>query len=328
MGKKKASQTQPDLSESATATALLGDPPPNPAPVKKSRKFQAFTRMLAKRSSLSFPENNPRSIDPHAFKKLREFVKREGLLGSLIVNRRTEANGWAPVHVGRLVIVGGNQRTRAMDEISSYAPPTPAGPAENDYEIPIDVIEVPQAREAEIIVALNNVGLQGTYDWDALAELMQTPGVNPLATGFDRVELATFMDEGALEQLLGPAAARQAAAEAPILDELAAIAEVGREQDRADRQAANAQESSVADPANPSEPTEAEAAGEQSAVDGMKERRAQYQETINRDTNAANFMIVLVGDSDAECREFLTRLNLPPGQEFYSLAAVKERMGI
>lgn len=345
MGKRKS-----------VATVVVDDSPSEQssqsANTPAGKHFQVFERVTVRRSMLIRHEQNPRSIDPHAYKKLRDFIKRNKLIGSVQVNRRLTANGFSPSQNNQLVIIGGNQRTRAMDEITGYCKsPGDAPNLAHDYDVPADIIEVSPAKEAEILIALNNVGLQGTFDYDVLSELISsTPDLNPLDTGFDRTELAAFLDSGILEQLMGAPAAAQARVEAPILDQIAEIAATGREQDRADRaekagrnlvvptpSAGHLAGAANADPGEFSEDGEGESdangAGGEAAeqgrpqdIDGMKQRRKDYQQSINSDTNSAGFMIVLVGDSDNEVEQLLVRLNMPLGQDFYPLSMFLERV--
>jgi hypothetical protein len=286
--------------------------------VQKTRKFQAFERMIVRRSALRLHETNPRTIDPHAFRKLREFLRKRKLLGALQVNRRRAANGFDQSQDGQLVVIGGHQRIKAMDDISGFPD------AENsDYEVPIDVAELTPAQERETLVALNNPGLQGAWDWDMLSEVLTAPGVDPLATGFDRAELASFIDAGILDQIIGGGASAQVAAETPILADISAIAETGRAADAADRAARATVQTTVSIPQSS---PDAALAAQQAAVDGMKARRQEYQQSVNADTNTANFMIALFADTEDEKVNLLTHLGLDPGQDFFSLSQFMEHL--
>ena len=59
------------------------------------------------------------------------------------------ANGFAASQEGQLVIVGGHQRCKAMDDLRKYDPTT----HENDYQIPIDLLCISPAREMELLVS-------------------------------------------------------------------------------------------------------------------------------------------------------------------------------
>jgi hypothetical protein len=317
MAKKKPS------SESAAAETIS---PASPGTPRAPRRFQAFERLVVKRSTLHPHPNNPRTIDPHAFKKLRDFLKRRKLLSALQVNRRRASNGFDLSIDGQLCVIGGHQRLRAMDEIQGYDPSTLETRTTTDYDVPIDVTELSPAQESEAIVALNNPGLQGSWDYQLLSDLLTQPGVDPLSTGFDRAELAAFIDEGVLDELIGPAAGAQARADAPVLEQFDAIAEAGREADAANRAA----KATVQVTASIPQPDAALAPEQQrqAEIDGMKERRQEYRESVNADMNAAGFMIHLVGDNDQQIQNVLAQLGLPAGEDFFPLADFMSRCGI
>jgi hypothetical protein len=279
------------------------------APAEQSaRRFQRFERAVTKRSALSFPENNPRNIDKHAFKKLKEGLKTYGLLNSLVINRRREANGFSADQEGQLIIIGGNQRARAMDDISGYP-----DKENSDYEVPIDLLEVGPGKEREIIVVLNNQSLQGSWDYDLLAELLASPEVEVKNVGFDRAELAMMFDEGVLDSLLGETSTRQSAAETPVVEMLEAYNEAGREAVRDARAAASTENvdaaSTPGDDTSTPDPEAPAAKADPNSREAMIERRHAYQEK-SRDANEANYMAVLVADTDAELAAFLHKLQL------------------
>jgi hypothetical protein len=310
-------------SDSDNLDDLIGDAPaapPKPKAPKIARKFQAFERAVAKRAALAFHEQNPRTIDPHAAKKLKEFLKKNGLLQALIVNRRLAANGFPPEQDGRLVLVGGHQRARAMDSIVGF--PQAEG---SDYDVPIDIIEVNSAKECEILVALNNVGMQGEWDYDILADVLTTPGVDAMAVGFDRADLASILDEGVLDQIIGPAAGAQARAEAPILESLEQISAAGKEADAVTREATkrDAAEYAAANPAAPIDP----AAAREAEVEAMRARRKEYKQNVNSTENEAKFYILLVGQSEMDVARLLTKLGMSPNEDTYPMRDFIERVG-
>lgn len=334
MAKKKAAASQDQSADSSeesastTAEAVA-------ASTSRPRKFQAFERIIVKRSTLRFHELNPRSIDPHAFKKLREFIRKQKLLAAVQANRRLAANGFDPEQSGngQLVLIGGHQRIRAMDDISGFV--SLSATPDADYDVPVDVAELSPAKEKECLIALNNPGMQGAFDYDILSELLTSPGVDPLAVGFDKPELASFIDAGILEQIIGAPAAAQAAAEAPVFSDFAAIAESGREADAAAR-AAEKERTNATVQVIASIPGQAVASVDgqqltpeqiqQQAIDGMKARRQEYQSSVNADVNAASFMLVLVADTDEERAEFLTQLQFDPTTEFLPLSQFKDAL--
>lgn len=297
--------------------------------------------MTAMRSQLATHESNPRTIDQHAYKKLKEYLKKNRLLNALVVNRRSAANGFPPEQEGRLVIIGGHQRTRAMDELIGFNPDAPT--PETDYEVPIDVVCVGPGREKEILVALNNPSLQGTYDLDMLAEILSDPEVDPFQTGYDRAELATILDVGVVEQIMGGAIAQQITAEAPIVDAMNDIAAVSKQAQQAQRAADPAPGahpaagSPIAHPVagSPAAVTAAEAAApaagsdrlDPNSVEALRLRRQVYQAGVNTSENQASFYVVLVADRDEDIVSLLTHLKLPEDQRYYPLRDFLSRIG-
>lgn len=280
------------------------------------KTFQAFDRATVMRSSLHPHASNPRQIDPHAFKKLKENLKRVGLVTSLIVNKRTVENGFAPSQEGHLVIVGGHQRCRAMDDLRSYDVKT----HENDYQMPIDLLCVGPAKELELLVSLNNQSLMGNYDLDLLTEVLTYPGVEPLATGFDKLDLRGMLDSGICDQILGEESP-QGQAEAPVL---AAIAEISADskQYTKDREAAQV----TAPPAGqaPAGVIAAPAPPDINSVESIKDRRHQFQNHVADAGVEAH--LTLIANSAEDIEHLLRSLSLPPDQAFVDLAMFIDRL--
>ncbi len=301
MGKKKAAPS----TESGEST---------PPALQKPKTFQAFERMTAMRSQLRPHEANPRTIDSSALKKLREALRKVGLVTSLIVNRRDVTNGHPPAHQGQLVIIGGHQRCRAMDELRSYDPAT----NENDYQIPIDVLSVSPAKERELIVFLNNTSAQGAWDYSLLGDLLTSPDVDPLATGFDRLELSQILDAGIIEQLF-PGTSPQAAAEAPILD---AIAQVAADS-KAYQDARKPTPAGIAPPSSPGlhettqspadapAPQGTPALGDDdiNSVPNIKGRRYDFRDKT-AEAGSSSHILTLVANSGDELDNFLIMIGL------------------
>lgn len=266
------------------------------------------------RSQLRFHEANPRGIDQHAAKKLRQGIKSFGLVGSLIVNRRDQANGFPPAQHGQLVIVGGHQRCSQMDVLADYNPQT----HENDYEIPIDVVSASASKERELLVFLNNQSAQGFWDYSLLGDLLTSPGVDPLATGFDRLELSQMLDSGIIEELFG-SPTPQAAAEAPVLDAIAQIAQDSKAyQKQAEAQAANAGSPAVAMAPGQSQVPQADAKPDINSVESIKGRRYDFRDKT-ADAGSTQHILTIVADSPEQLEAFMSAIAMQPA-EFISLA--------
>ena len=123
-----------------------------------------------KRSSLKAAPWNPRQIDAEAKKKLRQSLKRVGLVQPVVWNKRTG------------MIVAGHQRLELLDQIEH----------KRDYELDVAVIDVPEKTEKEINVLLNNELAAGTWDIGKLDSLMKD-GLDFGNCGFEKFELEILL---------------------------------------------------------------------------------------------------------------------------------------
>ena len=104
------------------------------------------------RSQISLADYNPRSISADTRKKLKQNIKKNGLLGGLVYNLRTKT------------LVSGHQRISILDELNGYP--------ENDYLVKVEAIDVDEQREKELNVWFNNTSVQGQWDYDMLATII------------------------------------------------------------------------------------------------------------------------------------------------------------
>ena len=109
------------------------------------------------RSQINLHEKNPRSISTENRKALKRGIKKFGMVGGIVVNKRTN-----------YTLVSGHQRLSVMDELQKYNPKT----KENDYIIRVDLIDVEEKEEKELLILLNNPSAQGEWDYDTLRELI------------------------------------------------------------------------------------------------------------------------------------------------------------
>ena len=105
------------------------------------------------RSAIHFADYNPRKLSEESRKTLKRGIKKFGLVGGIVVNKRTG-----------LTVVSGHQRLSVMDELQKFP--------ENDYRIRVDVIDVDEKQEKELNILMNNPNAQGSWDYDALARLV------------------------------------------------------------------------------------------------------------------------------------------------------------
>lgn len=120
-------------------------------------KYFTSESVELKRSQIRLHEQNPRVISDENRKALKRGIKKFGMVGGIVVNKRT---GYT--------LVSGHQRLSVMDELQKYNADT----KENDYPIRVDLIDVEEKEEKELLILLNNPSAQGEWDYDALRELI------------------------------------------------------------------------------------------------------------------------------------------------------------
>lgn len=210
--------------------------------MSKAKQIHQFETRTVMRSQVEFHSRNPRMIDKHAFSKLVKTLKKNRLVAPLQVNERVAEKGWEGDDIGKLVVIGGNQRMTALDKITGYD----SDPENNDYELPITVIHEDEAREYEILIALNNQAIQGTFDYAMLEDLLSSRPINLEATGFERMDLAVHFDTGVLDGLLGEAPAKQIKEERSVIEDMMATKSAGTEAKKAEREAERAAKAAAA----------------------------------------------------------------------------------
>lgn len=104
------------------------------------------------RSEINLADYNPRSISAETRKKLKQNIKKNGLLGDLVYNLRTKT------------LVSGHQRISVLDELNNYP--------DNDYLVKVEAIDVDEQREKELNILLNNPNAMGNWDYDILATII------------------------------------------------------------------------------------------------------------------------------------------------------------
>lgn len=106
-----------------------------------------------KRSQIHPAAYNPRTISKEGKAALKRSIKKYGVVGGIVVNRRTN-----------FTIVGGHQKVAVLDELNKYP--------DNDYSIRVELIDVDEKTEKELNVTLNSPNVGGEWDYDALRELI------------------------------------------------------------------------------------------------------------------------------------------------------------
>ncbi len=141
-------------------------------------KLQKYEMATLKRSEILPHPKNPRVIDKKAQKNLFDKMGKVGLLQPLIVNKRT---GY---------LLGGHQRLAVMDKHEKYKEST----KENDYELDVAIVDLPEKEELAMLVFLNNPSAQGTWQTELLAEINLDFGVSFNEMGFDSLDVDLIFD--------------------------------------------------------------------------------------------------------------------------------------
>lgn len=115
-------------------------------------KYFTSETIEIQRSEINLADYNPRSISAETRKKLKQNIKKNGLLGGLVYNLRTKT------------LVSGHQRMSVLDELNNYP--------DTDYLVKVEAIDVDEQREKELNVWFNNTSVQGQWDYDMLAQII------------------------------------------------------------------------------------------------------------------------------------------------------------
>lgn len=115
-------------------------------------KYFTSETIEIQRSDINLADYNPRSISGETRKKLKQNIKKNGLLGGLVYNLRTKT------------LISGHQRISVLDELNNYP--------DTDYLVKVEAIDVDEQREKELNVWFNNTSVQGQWDYDMLAQII------------------------------------------------------------------------------------------------------------------------------------------------------------
>ncbi len=124
------------------------------------------------RSAIHFADYNPRKLSDESRKTLKRGIKKFGLVGGIVVNKRTG-----------FTVVSGHQRLSVMDELQKYVPSN----KETDYKVRVDVIDVDEKQEKELNILMNNPNAQGNWDYDLLARIV--PDIDYKDAGLTEADL-------------------------------------------------------------------------------------------------------------------------------------------
>ena len=136
-------------------------------------KYIKSVSVELQRSQIHFASYNPRTISAESKKALKKGIKKFGLAGGIIVNKRT---GYT--------IVSGHQRISVLDELQKYNQET----KENDYKIRVDLVDIDEKSEKELNILTNNPNAMGEWDLESLAALI--PDIDYKDAGLTEADLS------------------------------------------------------------------------------------------------------------------------------------------
>ncbi len=153
---------------SSAATDLMH---PATGAVQRLSKVQKFRVERISRGDIKTVPWNPRTIDKAAKKRLEKILRKTGLVDTLVYNKRS----------GNLV--GGHQRLSIIDAIEGSP----------NFSLDVAVVDIDDAAERELNVALNASGAQSVFDAVKLEDLFS--GGADLSLAFDEMELQVMFPE-------------------------------------------------------------------------------------------------------------------------------------
>lgn len=135
-------------------------------------QYQTFETQVISRKDIKNADYNPRLMDKDAQRRLKRGIKEHGLVQPVVWNRRT----------GNLV--GGHQRLKQLDALERN----------EDYSLTVSVIDVSPREEAEVNVQLNNPSMQGSWDFDKLADMSEDFDLSFDDMGFSDMDVDLLFD--------------------------------------------------------------------------------------------------------------------------------------
>lgn len=138
---------------------------------KELNKYFKSEPVEIPRSSVRFAHYNPRKITDSALKKLKQNIKRVGMLGGIVWNERT-AN-----------LVSGHMRVSVLDQLNGYD-----GTKETDYILRVDKVNLSEKEEKEQNIFMNNQSVQGEFDLDILRDIL--PDIDYKSAGLTDQDLS------------------------------------------------------------------------------------------------------------------------------------------
>lgn len=134
-----------------------------------------FTSQTAeiKRSQIIPAPYNPRIMAAQGKAALKRGIKKYGVIGGMVWNKRTS------------YLVSGHQKLAILDEINKYD-----NSADTDYTLKVEVIDVDEKTERELNILFNNPNAQGEWDYDKLRDII--PDIDYKDAGLTESDLAAI----------------------------------------------------------------------------------------------------------------------------------------
>ena len=130
-------------------------------------KYEKFEMVTVNRNDIHGAPYNPRIISDKNKKKLKDNLKRVGLVEPIVVNRRT------------MNIVSGHQRIACLDSLEH----------KQDYSLDVAMVDLSEKEEMEQNLFMNNEKAMGEYDPFMLAEVFESNDIEVDNTGFELPDL-------------------------------------------------------------------------------------------------------------------------------------------
>lgn len=237
------------------------------------KKFFSSTIVEVKRSEIHPADYNPRKIDEQGKRMLKRSMKQFGVVGGIIVNSQTGNT-----------IVGGHQKVAILDEMYKYP--------DNDYSLRVEMISVDRKTEKTLNIALNNGNISGSWDFDALAQLI--PDIDYKDAGLTDADL----------NIIGVDYLLQTEEENNIASELESMMQPVTEQHEAEKAERKAER-------------EALKAQEQAAkVAHMKEVKQQVKDAAQKQAQDMDAYLMLSFDNFETKAAFCERFGYDPSVKF------------
>lgn len=130
-------------------------------------KVSVAETITINRQDLKNADYNPRKINEEERKRLKAGISKFGLVEFPVWNRRTGN------------IVGGHQRISILDQLERSS----------SYDLIVSVVDLSERDERALNVQLNSASMQGEFDLDKLADLVQSNNFSADELGLSNIDM-------------------------------------------------------------------------------------------------------------------------------------------